>query len=39
MKLLIAGDFCPIGRTDKYLKEERYDDLLNGFNKITTFKI
>lgn len=34
MKLLIAGDFCPIGRTDKYLKEERYDDLLNGFNKI-----
>lgn len=34
MKLLIAGDYCPIGRTDKYLKEERYDDLLNGFNKI-----
>jgi len=34
MKLLIAGDFCPIGRTDKYLKEERYHDLLNGFNEI-----
>lgn len=34
MKLLIAGDFCPIKRTDKYLKEERYDDLLNGFDKI-----
>jgi len=34
MKLLIAGDFCPIKRTDKYLKEERYHDLLNGFNEI-----
>lgn len=34
MKLLIAGDYCPIGRTDKYLKEERYHDLFNGFNKI-----
>ena len=34
MKLLIAGDFCPIKRTDKYLKEERYHDLLNCFNEI-----
>lgn len=34
MKFLIAGDFCPIGRTDNYLKEERYHDLLNGFNNI-----
>lgn len=35
MKILIAGDFCPIGRTDKYLKEEKYDQLFNGYNRIT----
>ena len=34
MKILIAGDFCPIGRTDKYLKEKKYHHLLNGFNKV-----
>ena len=34
MKRLIAGDYCPIGRTDKYLKEERYDELFNRFEKI-----
>ncbi|WP_298999886.1 CapA family protein [uncultured Tenacibaculum sp.] len=36
MKILVAGDFCPIGRTDKYLKEERYEELFGGFNEITS---
>lgn len=31
LKILISGDYCPIGRTDKYLKEERYKELFNGF--------
>ena len=35
MKILISGDFCPIGRTDKYLKEENYNELFNGFEKLT----
>lgn len=34
MKILISGDFCPIGRTEKYLKEEKYDELFNGFNAL-----
>jgi poly-gamma-glutamate capsule biosynthesis protein CapA/YwtB (metallophosphatase superfamily) len=34
IKILITGDYCPIGRTDKYLKEKKYNELLNGFNKI-----
>lgn len=34
MKILVAGDFCPIGRTDMYLEEEKYEELFNGFNKI-----
>ncbi|NMH25346.1 CapA family protein [Flavobacterium solisilvae] len=34
MKILIAGDYCPIGRTDKYLQEEKYDELFNGFEKV-----
>lgn len=34
LKVLITGDFCPIGRTDKYLKSEQYDSLFNGFEKI-----
>ncbi len=34
-KILISGDFCPIGRTDELLKNERYTELFNGFNKIT----
>ena len=34
MKILISGDFCPIGRTDKYLRQERYEELFNGFNKV-----
>ena len=34
MRLLITGDYCPIGRTDKYLKEEKYEELFNGYNKL-----
>ncbi len=34
MEILVSGDYCPIGRTEKYLREERYDELFNGFNKI-----
>lgn len=34
MKILISGDFCPIGRTDGYLKEERYAQLFNGFETV-----
>ncbi len=34
MKILIAGDYCPIGRTQKYLKEEDYKGLFNGFENI-----
>jgi poly-gamma-glutamate synthesis protein (capsule biosynthesis protein) len=34
LKILIAGDFCPIGRTGKLLKNEDYDTLFNGFDKI-----
>lgn len=36
ISLLISGDFCPIGRIDEILKEERYADIFNGFQKITT---
>lgn len=35
MKILIAGDYCPIGRTDRLLQEEKYSELFNGFEKIT----
>ena len=35
MKLLITGDYCPIGRTDRLLQEEKYAELFNGFEKIT----
>jgi poly-gamma-glutamate synthesis protein (capsule biosynthesis protein) len=35
MKILITGDFCPIGRTDRLLQEEKYAELFNGFEKIT----
>lgn len=34
MKILVTGDYCPIGRNEKYLKEERYAELFNGFNNI-----
>lgn len=36
MKLLITGDFCPIGRTEDYLKKENYKQLFNGFEKIVS---
>jgi len=35
MKILIAGDYCPIGRTNKYLDEEKYNELFNGYNQLT----
>lgn len=35
MKILITGDFCPIGRTDRLLREEKYTELFNGFEKMT----
>lgn len=35
MRILIAGDYCPIGRTKDYLKTEDYADLFNGFQNIT----
>ena len=35
MKILITGDYCPIGRTDRLLQEEKYSELFNGFEKIT----
>src|SRR5690554_175107 len=34
MKILIAGDFCPIGRTQHFLKNKDYANLFNGFEKI-----
>lgn len=34
MKILFTGDYCPIGRTESFLKDENYTDLFNGFNKI-----
>ncbi|WP_313504624.1 CapA family protein [Kaistella carnis] len=34
MKILISGDFCPIGRADLYLKEEKYAQLFNGFETV-----
>lgn len=34
-KILISGDFCPIGRTDSLLKNENYPELFNGFEEVT----
>lgn len=34
MKILIAGDYCPIGRNEKLLQSERYSDLFNGYQKL-----
>jgi poly-gamma-glutamate capsule biosynthesis protein CapA/YwtB (metallophosphatase superfamily) len=34
MRLLITGDFCPIGRTKEYLQPNRFGELFNGFEKI-----
>lgn len=35
MKILIAGDYYPLGRTAHLLKNEQYAALFNGFEKIT----
>lgn len=34
MKILIAGDFCPIGRTEHFLNNEDYASLFNGYQNI-----
>lgn len=34
MKILVAGDYCPIGRTERYLREADYDALFNGFDEL-----
>lgn len=34
MKILITGDYCPIGRTITYLEGEDYANLFNGFERI-----
>lgn len=34
MKILISGDFCPIGRTEDFLKNEDYTALFNGFQEV-----
>lgn len=34
IKLLITGDFCPIGRTEQIIKAENYHLLFNGFEKL-----
>lgn len=35
ISILIAGDYCPIGRTAQLLKDEHYSELFNGFEKNT----
>lgn len=35
MKILIAGDYCPIGRNAELIKNENYASLFNGFEEIT----
>jgi poly-gamma-glutamate synthesis protein (capsule biosynthesis protein) len=34
MKILITGDYCPIGRTKKLLLDKKYNELFNGYEKI-----
>lgn len=34
MRILISGDYCPVGRTKFYLETENYQELLKGFKKI-----
>lgn len=34
MKILVSGDFCPIGRTEQYLQTENYAQLFNGFDNV-----
>ncbi len=34
MKILISGDFCPIGRNSQFIEEGKYSSLFNGFENI-----
>src|SRR5690606_24447148 len=34
MKILISGDYCPIGRTAELLRQENYEKIFNGFDQI-----
>lgn len=34
MKILVSGDFCPIGRTEQYLETGNYAQLFNGFEDV-----
>lgn len=34
MKILISGDFCPIGRNTQLLEKKEYSSLFNGFEDI-----
>ena len=34
MKILIAGDYCPIGRTTEFLNSENYEGLFRGYQNI-----
>jgi len=36
MKILISGDFCPIGRNVKLIQEARYGALFNGYEDIVS---
>lgn len=35
MKILIAGDYCPIGRTESYLNNEDYKSLFGSFPEVS----
>lgn len=35
IRILISGDFCPIGRNDKLLTDDKYEQLFNGFENIS----
>lgn len=35
MKILISGDFCPIGRNAQIIEKEEYAFLFNGFENLT----
>ncbi|QIG90346.1 CapA family protein [Chryseobacterium sp. POL2] len=35
MKILIAGDYCPIGRNAQIIEKEEYVSLFNGFENLT----
>lgn len=35
MKILISGDYCPIGRNAEFIRKEEYSKLFNGFENLT----